>query len=65
MLKTARRESRNLALNHYENLALNLSSTGLKKALNLLTKKLQEPCHHQYLVQLPFLGLYQRAASSL
>jgi hypothetical protein len=39
MLKTAGRESLNPALNHYENLSL----TGLKKALNLLIKKLQEP----------------------
>jgi hypothetical protein len=31
MLKTAGRESRNPTLDHYENLALNLSLTGLKK----------------------------------
>jgi hypothetical protein len=31
MLKTAGRESRIPALTHYENLALNLSLTGLKK----------------------------------
>jgi hypothetical protein len=43
MLKNAGRESRNPVQNHYENLALNLSLTGFKKALNLLTKKLQEP----------------------
>jgi hypothetical protein len=40
MLKTAGRENRNPALDHYENLSL----TGLKKAIDLLTKKLQEPC---------------------
>jgi hypothetical protein len=33
MLKTAGRESQNPALNHYENLVLNFSFTGLKKAL--------------------------------
>jgi hypothetical protein len=31
MLKTADRESLNPALDHYENLALNLSLTGLRK----------------------------------
>jgi hypothetical protein len=44
MLKTAGRESRNPTLDQCENFALKLSLTGLKKALNLLTKKLQEPC---------------------
>jgi hypothetical protein len=42
MFKTAGRENRNPSLNHYENLSLT-GLRSLKKALHLLTKKLQEP----------------------